>query len=167
MPYEQHCRADEQCQPNLEVMVTPGATLLLGGHTANMTMVLMLCNCGKNMHGASGTTWGWHSTEPGPPQCRHLSHAPQYPPCVYPCPSVSTLPSVPLLSPQCPQCPFAKSPQHPPPCSHIPIISLSMSSRPTVPQSSLPFMSPQGLQCSLTPPCPHMVLGCPCRCHWR
>ncbi|POI34877.1 hypothetical protein CIB84_001373 [Bambusicola thoracicus] len=57
VPFEQRCRADEQCQPNLEVMVTPGAMLLLGGHAANMTTVLMLCNCGEDMHEATGIIW--------------------------------------------------------------------------------------------------------------
>ena len=40
VPFKQHYVTDEHCQPNLEVMVTPGAMLLLGGHMANMTTVL-------------------------------------------------------------------------------------------------------------------------------
>lgn len=102
VPFKQHYVTDEHCQPNLEVMVTPGAMLLLGGHMANMTTVLTLCNRGEDTHGTTGTIWHplgmvFHRARatsvrapvPGSLQC---------PLCLYPCPSVSTLPSVPLLS---------------------------------------------------------------------
>ena len=57
MPFEQRYGADEQRQPNRGVMVTPGATLLLGSHTTNTTMVLTLRNCSKDTHGATVTIW--------------------------------------------------------------------------------------------------------------
>lgn len=148
VPFKQHYVTDEHCQPNLEVMVTPGAMLLLGGHMANMTTVLTLCNRGEDTHGTSGTIWHplgmvFHRARatsvrapvPGSLQC---------PLCLYPCPSVSTLPSVPLLS--------SKSPSKVPP--NIPMMSLSISPCPGVPHSSLPLMSPQGPHCSPISPAP-------------
>ena len=126
VPFEQHYRADEHCQPNQGVMVTPCATLLLGGHAANMTTVLTLCNCSEDTHGATGTIrhplgMAFHRARATSVRAP-VPMSPQCPLCLYPCPSVSTSPSVPLLFP--PNVPLQGPPQHPPdgpsPCPHVP-----------------------------------------------
>ena len=168
VPYEQHCRADEQCQPNLEVMVTPGATLLLGGHTANMTMVLMLCNCGKNMHGASGTTWhtlgmAFHRARatsvqapvPCPTvspmcvpmsQCFHIAQRPPFVPTVSPVSLCKVPPTSPPMFPHPHHFPLHVLTSHCPPV----LTSLYVSTRsPMFPDAP---MSPHGVRLSLQVP---------------
>ena len=103
VPFKQHYRAAEQCQPNLGMMVTPGAMLLLGGHAANVvTTMLMLHNHGEDMHGVTVTIQyplgtAFHRARATSVKAP-VPISPQCPFCLYPCPSVSTPPNVPPVS---------------------------------------------------------------------
>ena len=124
MPLEQHYGADEQCQPNqggdgdTQCHTAAGWPRGRHDHSADAAQPQRGHARGHRHHlaplGDGLLQSQGHLSEGTCPRVPTVSR------CLYPCPSVSTSPSVPLLSPQCPHFPPPKFPPN------IPMMSLSM-----------------------------------------